>query len=285
MIGIGIGVPRFRNAGGGTPPALLLDTYSGATAAYSLRQLSTSYSDPVITLKVLDGGANPEHPISFSNGVIDTAQIEQLCGPFEGVVAQWWDQSGNNFHAYQPQGNVLSMPKIYEVVEGVGSVITKNNKPSIRFDANDILGNNLGGLSTKIGSVFGVVDANNNNGYFYGNWGLLSPTVLGVNSEGKQIVFFGSALTGVLGASGQILSTFIFNNDFGSLYLNSQFDNSGGIGNRFAEGISIGGWDAEAGGQAFWNDDIQELVFYNSEESTNRSGIETNINSYYNIYP
>ena len=110
--GIGLGRQRFPQGGGGFVG--LLDTYTGAAAAYSLRQLSTSYDGPAITLKVLDGGANPEQPIFFSNGVIDTVQIEQLCGPFEGVVAQWWDQSGNNRHASQT--NILSMPKIYQVV-------------------------------------------------------------------------------------------------------------------------------------------------------------------------
>jgi len=34
-----------------------------------------------------------------------------------------------------------------------------------------------------------------------------------------------------------------------------------------------------------FNGKMQEVIFYDSDESTNRTGIETDINDYYSIYP
>ena len=36
--------------------------------------------------------------------------------------------------------------------------------------------------------------------------------------------------------------------------------------------------------QSFWNGLIQEYIVYTSDQSSNRTGIETNINDYYSIY-
>jgi hypothetical protein len=43
--------------------------------------------------------------------------------------------------------------------------------------------------------------------------------------------------------------------------------------------FSIGLFNSNYGAQK-----QQEIIIYNSDQSTNRTGIETNINDYYNIY-
>ena len=52
----------------------LLDTYSGAAAAYSLRLLSSTYSGSAIRVRRSDD--NEEQDIGFRNNVLDTSSLE-----------------------------------------------------------------------------------------------------------------------------------------------------------------------------------------------------------------
>lgn len=63
-----------------TPPAspLLLDTYTGAAVAYSLRQLRTAYTGPAI--RVRRSSDNAEQDINFVNGDLDTQSLLDFVG-------------------------------------------------------------------------------------------------------------------------------------------------------------------------------------------------------------
>jgi len=78
-------------AGGGFTG--LLDTYSGAAAAYSLRQLSGSYSgDAIVVRRASD---NTTQSIGFVDNELDTTTLESFCSGTDGFVTTWYDQSGN----------------------------------------------------------------------------------------------------------------------------------------------------------------------------------------------
>ena len=55
-----------------------------------------------------------------------------------------------------------------------------------------------------------------------------------------------------------------------------------GVEKSFSSGASFTPANGEIG--SFCNGVIQEMIIYNSNESANRTGIETNINTFYNIY-
>ncbi len=55
---------------GGGAPSLLLDTYTGASVAYSLRQLRTAYTGAAI--RVRRSSDNAEQDINFVGGDLDT---------------------------------------------------------------------------------------------------------------------------------------------------------------------------------------------------------------------
>ena len=81
-------------ARGGTPPAaLLLDTYTGASAAYSLRLLRTAYTGNCI--RVRRSSDNAEQDFAFVSNDLDTASLLTFCGVGNGFVTTWYDQSGN----------------------------------------------------------------------------------------------------------------------------------------------------------------------------------------------
>jgi hypothetical protein len=78
----------------------LLDDYSGAAAAYSLRRLDSGYTgDPI---RVRRDGDNAEADIPFtSTGDLDTDALLAHCNNSKGYVKTWYDQSGNANDATQ----------------------------------------------------------------------------------------------------------------------------------------------------------------------------------------
>ena len=80
-------------------PSLLLDKYSGAAAAYSLRLLRNDYSGNAV--RVRRGSDNQEQNIGFVNNVLDTATMESFVNSGEVFTnpeitsATGWDLSSN----------------------------------------------------------------------------------------------------------------------------------------------------------------------------------------------
>jgi hypothetical protein len=108
---------------------LLLDTYTGAAAAYSLRKLRTLYTGDAV--EVYNGSSYAD--IGFDgSGELDTVALAAHCGSNDGFVSKWYDQSGNTNTAAQT--TTANMPKIYD---GTTGVVTENGKPAIQFDGSN----------------------------------------------------------------------------------------------------------------------------------------------------
>jgi hypothetical protein len=82
---IGSGISQFTSG--------LLDTYTGAAAAYSLRRLSISYTGSAI--RVRRASDNTELDIGFVGEGLDTSALTSFCSGTNGFVKTWYDQSGN----------------------------------------------------------------------------------------------------------------------------------------------------------------------------------------------
>jgi hypothetical protein len=72
---------------------LLLDTYTNAAVAYSLRKLRTAYSGSAI--RVRRSSDNAEQDIAFVGNDLDTNSLLTFCGAGNGFVTTWYDQSTN----------------------------------------------------------------------------------------------------------------------------------------------------------------------------------------------
>jgi hypothetical protein len=123
---------------------LLLDTYTGALAAYSLWKLSTGYTGAAI--RVRESATNTEADIGFTaSGELDTTALLAHVGAGDGFVRTWYDQSGNGNNAQQITST--SQPKIVSS----GSVITNNGYQVIQYDGtNDNLGTSLTATGTML---------------------------------------------------------------------------------------------------------------------------------------
>lgn len=272
---------------------LLLDFYPNAAAAYSLRLLTSTYTGDAI--EVRRASDNTTQDIGFVNNELDTTSLESFCSGTNGFVTTWYDQSGNGRDASQT--TAASQPQIVSS----GSVILENGKPSVQFDGTDDFINNnsfassfdsdlssfsVGKLSdtgTKVLYGFGNTSSNNAIRY-YGTSALSSLQPFYQDRDDSVTSNLAYIYVGV--STSQHLASVI--SDFSSsrtINVNSTLSNSNNdtLGvvtlNTFALGALI-----RTSTGLYLNGNIQELILYQSDQSSNRTGIETNINDFYSIY-
>jgi hypothetical protein len=268
--------------------SLLLDLYP-ATAAYSLRKLRTAYLGSAI--RVRRSSDNAEQDIGFSGNDLDTASLLSFVGANNGFVTTWYDQQGAN---NLTQSIIIRQPQIVSS----GSTITRGGKGAVKFLNSRLLYNanifNTGGLNTSHFSVSNN-DASPNSigtiistGLDFRNIRLFNERS-SINKR-QMIINDASAVNYVVE-----MSTFrtdgnplLHSNFIDSSYNMSGFDNGNvGTTNTFVGTaiLAILQMGVQATGTATpLNGTIQEYIGFNTNESANRTAIETNINNYYGIY-
>ena len=269
-----------------SPPSLLLDTYTGSQAAYSLRRLSNSYTGNLIrvTKKVSSVISTTDIGYNSSNELDTTALATFASGADNGEVRVdiWYDQSGNSNNA--SNSTFTSCPYIYQS----GSLITENSKPAIKNGGNIALETTNSPFNSQVLSSFMVnkyyTTANYHVLLTIGNSNATSFRFFNVNNYGNWRAN-GLNLNGTSGDLDiqNLSSAYNTTTNLYARYNGSQFGTASGTAGAFTSSeIRIGKNLANAN-QNF-NGTYQEFIFYSSEQSSNMSGIETNINNYYTIY-
>ena len=105
----------------------LLDYHPGATAAYSLRSLSSSYTGPVVTVRRSSDDAEAD----FTASEVAGGALATWVGANDGFVTTWYDQSGNGNNAVQATSG--AQPKIVSS----GNLVEENGRPAMQFDGTD----------------------------------------------------------------------------------------------------------------------------------------------------
>jgi hypothetical protein len=111
------------------PASLLLDTYTGASAAYSLRHLRTAYTGNCI--RVRRSSDNAESDIGFASGVLDTAALLTFAGAGSAFVTTWYDQSGNGRNPTQATAG--AQPRVVNA----GTLDVDGALPAVVFQGTD----------------------------------------------------------------------------------------------------------------------------------------------------
>ena len=258
----------------------LLDTYSGAAAAYSLRQLSSTYTgDAIVVRRASD---NTTQSIGFVNNELDTATLESFCSGTDGFVTTWYDQSGNGNDVVNATAS--AQPKIVSS----GSTITENGKSVVQFDGgNDQLTASFGTTYSQPTFSFLVHNFTSAPSAFDGVIGSIgSEHRLLINGSLAYAILAGGFLGYNQYAADQSLVSYKIQNTDPKFFFNGtqQSVSSGtSIGTTGLQGIILGGiTSGSSSGNAPIQ--IQEFVIYDSDQDTNRTGIETNINTHYSIY-
>lgn len=287
-IAISNAIGQRVGTGGGPGPGYtpILDDYPNAAAAYSVRLLSSSFSGSALRVRRTVAPFD-EQDIGFdSNGELDTAAITTFGGSDSLTLSAWYDQSGSGNNATQVTAS--SQPQIYNGT----AVITENGKPAVKFDgSNDF-------LTT---ASFAVTD-----GEWYAS-AVCTQTAL--SSKGKiwSADQRGQTRTAQFinmanGTSQTIAFTTTTKIDSGPTYTAGEqclltAQNQSNALEIFKNGIGNGPVDGsnqvtatrtcEIGAAGTSNNEhngtIQEVVHWATSQS-NRTGIESNINTYFSIY-
>ena len=272
--------------GGLTTVNLLIDSYPNAAVAYSLRLLRSAYTGSAI--RVRRSNDNTEQDIGFISGDLNSSALLSFVGANNGFVTTWYDQSGNGYNATQT--TAANQPQIVSS----GSVILENGNPAVQFDGNNDYLSNASSLSYSGGVSWYSVQNVTLNGRLW------CDDIIGV--QGYNIFNINGAYS--LNDNGTGYKNFTPSGWLAQQQLASlNFDDSNGNYNYAFDGSntsgSISGWTgplgpsgtanlgimgAGSGGQ-YGQGKLQELVVYPNNQSSNSTGIQTNINDFYSIYP
>jgi hypothetical protein len=272
------------NSSGSNVYVGILNLYPNASAAYSLRLLKNNYIGNAVRIR--RSGDNSETDIGFlSNGNFNVLQATAFCiaggGTQNGFVVTWFDQSGNSNNATQIIA--ANQPQIVSN----GNIISINSKASINFDGNDLLLKNGVALNTVITS-FSVYKntslVGNPNVFSTGLIGISTSKAFGLNSgTGLQRIFAGSSLSFNVSSiiNTHYLGYNLYAGGSSQIAINGSLAIVGDAGTNSNTDLSIG---AGLAASNFMIGLIQEIIFYSTNRSTNKTAIETNINQYYGIY-
>ena len=283
---------------------LLLDLYPNAAAAYSVRKLRTAYTGNAI--RVRRSSDNTEQDIGFIDVNIDTSALTTFCSGTNGFVTTWYDQSGNGLNVTQT--TAANQPQIVSS----GSVILQNFKPCLDFDGSDDTLRNLNStillrersfvfvgvqdISQQDAGIISFKPSGGSNDFRSPDTFVFSTTNSSVSPlraykiEGSTSGSYGLQKDGT---GSDILSYGLYletkTSGEGKVYQNSTLEATDTSFTEFdisnTQGYNLGSRNFTSSSISnYFNGKFQEFIYWEVNNITNRTGIESNINTYYAIY-
>lgn len=266
---------------------LILDSYSGAKVAISLRLLKCNYSGSCI--RVRRSSDNTEQDIGF-NGAneIDTAVLKTFIGANTGYVVKWYDQSGNANDASQStttqQGAIVIS----------GAVQRTNGKVSVYFDGDDAYNTATVSLNTYL-YISAIFKASNNfiiaehgtnayangDGFFY---------FTDANSSwlfSRSSAFYYCSGSNSWAGTNQVLTTLSNNSSGAAYYKNGVAQSNGSVTGSSLSNTSYTNniylW-SRANTSLIISGYAQETIIWDKDMASDRAAVELNTNTFYSIY-
>lgn len=267
----------------------LLNRFSGASVAYSLRDLG--WYDSVI--RVRRDSDNTES--DFNAKQITNGDLLSFCGSGNGFVSIWYDQSGNNVNLEQ------STQTLQPAIVVNGAITTTGGKPCIRA-VNTIMqaiGANIPVAQRLMLCVFSMI-SQRDNARIFSLWDGVSVDYTSTNGyvfqqgnrdRNDEFGIFGSTSTSYYLSTGSRTTVTLQ-----SLISESLYDSSGKL---FKNGLEVTsdntftpfsenpinnlylGYPWQSNGVSI---NVQELIYYGSNKEIVREQIESSINNYYQIF-
>jgi hypothetical protein len=267
-----------------TPPVvnLLLDDYPNSAVAYSLRKLRTAYTGSAI--RVRRSSDNAEQDINFVGGDLDTASLLTFCGAGNGFITTWYDQSTNANNATQAtaasQAQIVSAGAL--ILDANTSKITSTWTADSYALINGV-NPNTRYLSVSVNTRLTINDQilhlgnTTNPGTVNGQQSLRWRGIDGLIQSFRHT----QSSHGLITTNGSyIIMSEKDSNNLKSVYING-FVNSSGT-EVPADGTLMNQFGRSSTQST--TAQYQEFIYWDSEQSANRIGIETDINTYWNAY-
>lgn len=276
---------------------LLLDTYTGAGIAYSVRKLRTAYSGSCI--RVVRSSDSTEQDIGFDgSGYLDTAALATFIGSNTGYIGKWYDQSGNANDAlgHNYGVNTSTLPEI----RISGTTQTLNSKAAVKFSGTRRLAWTATGVSmttlmtfspkaTMIMMVGQIGSAATNPFVLEAIENQTQDDFLGLYESGSVArVDFGNGGSSMGAAFSTDAQIAYYGQVNGSTYQIWQNNTSlGSATNASSQTLSGTGSNYKIGGSgsssASIEGYIQEMVVWPESQESNRAAIFTDLDTYYSI--
>jgi len=251
----------------------VLQIAPNALTAYSLRSLTGGDPKVVRVRRASDNGEQDFTASEVSSGAL----VAFVGSGNDGFVETWYDQAGNSNDVVQATAG--SQPKIVSA----GSLVTGG----LRFDDAQKL-ETASTASFGDGTTLSTFITNSSDGdeasYLFR---FSSDYIIFNNSAGLRRVHAGiSANAGTASGSEELWSTI------------STINSSGGTTNFFADGVLKSSADANIGTKTVsnrvlniggsssgthWNGTVNEVIFYATDQTSNRVALESNIMTNYGI--
>ncbi|MEY4278330.1 MAG: hypothetical protein RL377_334, partial [Bacteroidota bacterium] len=261
-----------------------------ATAAYSLRKLSSSYTGPAI--RVSRSSDRVQTDIGFdSSGNLDETALTTFIGGDSGFVVTWYDQSGVGNHVTQ---TVMSnQPRIVNA----GVIDKRNGKPVVYYlnTAQFLFANVFtGGLPNSMYGIGGVDNITGSSGLVLAHIGTNNGVAMSISDLGQVVAV-------KRGQVGVITTTYVTGNSLNSIVMTSPSNNvatqifvngtqatitSGATLEPLAPSARITlGALGDLGGSSSNSFVSEILIFSGISTTTTRQTIEANQAVYYTLAP
>jgi hypothetical protein len=295
----------------------LLDSFPTAAAAYSLRLLRTAYTGDAIVVR--RSSNNDTLAIGFSGGVLDTAAMKTFCGANNCFVRRLYDQSGNGRDFVQTTaGNQPAIITSGTVLRDNGDVSLHfdgtndwmeipSSTAMFNFAHNGddatIFSVQRFGSTSDPNAGYVLLD-NCNTGTANVGFSFLYDDRFLLARSNRHSIFIMREVSGTVAAGfnvddvitpnaiGLSYSKLDANNATAANRARGGFNGSADYGNNHSTNAPVASnatfnltLGATGGTKLlFLVGAVQELIIYNSDQSSNRAAIETNINNFYLIY-
>ena len=279
----------------------LLDQYSGAAAAYSLRKLDCDYAGSAI--RVRRSSDNTESDIGFTSaGDLDTAALKTFVGTGgsdDGFVVTWYDQSGNSRNATMSTSTQQPLVMDNGVVlrmSGLPTVVLDGSNDRLEFARIDLTAGSMFMTTRRTSSstyqnAFQIIQSSTGRSAFetgLNNDANYGPIIVGSNGN---VTRYGKGGT-LRNNENRVLTTiWLGTGTNGAVYYNAYDDNSSVTLSNTPNIDAVNGTTSLIGAGYsgasivnYYGGWISEIIFYNADKSSDRSNINTNINTYYSIY-
>jgi hypothetical protein len=256
-----------------------------ATAAYSLRQLSTDYTGAAIQVT--------KDNLTFQNigfdgsGNLDETALTTFAAGGTVYVRTWYDQSGYENNA--TQSTLVKMPRIVNA----GTILKINGKPYVYFDSKVLVSPAITSLSgsNKSTTMSGVVHPTANGGYAqYWATGTVSAANngfdVGFGSTGSALYVGCNSVAGVGGGTVSLnlshIVSGIYSGSGATAFLNGVSVYNVSFNYTSTGNINIGG---TRNVPSTFTGYIPELIVFSSALTTQRATLESNQATYYSLVP
>ena len=275
-----------------------------SAAAYSLRKVKSDYTGHAVRIRRtsddIDADVAFDTNDTVSNDSIVTevisgnqSTLQAFISGTNAAVAIWYDQSGNSKNATQTTD--ANQP----LIAAGGTLIKRNGKPAVKSTSDNVMNFTLDSLSSDgQQSVFAVLENEVSSQDGYGDVFNIYSTSSESSGRNRRPLWFSPPSGNRIYFSVDDLAGYHDDSTDYHLFTHTMNNTSGGTSTIFKDGAQvdtrsitldanpnfsqgrIAGVTSNATGALY----MAEIIIYNSDQTSNRFKIESNINNYYTIY-